>query len=651
MRKKKFEKELALAIAFSFCGSSVVPLMAHAQIAGNCKNEDQHWSMERRMCVDEDVCDTGFHYEQSLNKCVRNEYGGALVNESDKRMNIKHFSFGQATTLRTKGGFFANTGCDFVDAPWDASEKLSVCGNKGDSFDKAEKLAIERASKARELKISEVPIISDMTEGIDKITAEMIRDVGLANQTRWDSTDACSIPDPSVDGSGQPKTIKNAKNPTVVIIGDSSQSNGSQSYENGWKTGSYEYKGTKTAWPEVLRQRGYNIINRAVGGNTLEAEAARFDRDVLSLNPDVVIIGGGGNDCWDGDKGVPDSAYEAQQEMVRKCWERGIYVIIASYEPDWFLDGDLINQLTLRHDQNGTAYWDSESHEGYTKAQREKLKENWAEMREKSKSFAEENHIPYIDTYALIKDKTATVDSVHEDQAAYNDIADGVAKELDKVLPCQGLTEQQIWKKELNKLKELSNGDEETFISEFDKDFKNSHSVLEGGKYSFSLLPDGSFVTYRYTEDGKYTRTTFSNSSDDPEDPQYLISSVNTYKLGEPDKVDWEQVRKMEIVNSLGHGQAWASDSANLIYAGDGKYLKWTQDKDGTIISQGLLSMKKLPSELSTDDTKGFINSGFEEFSSSSHDISTSFGRFKNTIYQMIKKNVSTDNPILKLFA
>ena len=73
-----------------------------------------------------------------------------------------------------------------------------------------------------------------------------------------------------------------------------------------------------------------NVMVTAIGGENSESGAARFERDVLSLRPDVVTIDYGLND-----RGIGlDRARAAWTAMIEQCRERDIEVILLTPTPD-----------------------------------------------------------------------------------------------------------------------------------------------------------------------------------------------------------------------------------------------------------------------------------------------------------------------------
>lgn len=73
-----------------------------------------------------------------------------------------------------------------------------------------------------------------------------------------------------------------------------------------------------------------NVIVTAIGGENSESGAKRFERDVLSLRPEVVTIDYGLND-----RGIGlDRARAAWSSMIEKAREQGVEVILLTPTPD-----------------------------------------------------------------------------------------------------------------------------------------------------------------------------------------------------------------------------------------------------------------------------------------------------------------------------
>ncbi|MDN5301415.1 MAG: acyl-CoA thioesterase [Thermoanaerobacteraceae bacterium] len=77
------------------------------------------------------------------------------------------------------------------------------------------------------------------------------------------------------------------KNLKVVALGDSI-------------TQGYPFD-MEASWVYILKmEKGLDIVNKGINGDTLEGMLERFERDVISLLPGMVIIMGGTNDAFDG---------------------------------------------------------------------------------------------------------------------------------------------------------------------------------------------------------------------------------------------------------------------------------------------------------------------------------------------------------------
>lgn len=80
------------------------------------------------------------------------------------------------------------------------------------------------------------------------------------------------------------------------------------------------HQGLKKAFPYAV----VNVTVTAIGGEASEAGAARFDRDVLSLRPDVVTIDYALNDRYLG----LDKSKKAWTTMIEKAKKAGVKVIL-----------------------------------------------------------------------------------------------------------------------------------------------------------------------------------------------------------------------------------------------------------------------------------------------------------------------------------
>lgn len=79
---------------------------------------------------------------------------------------------------------------------------------------------------------------------------------------------------------------------------------------------------------------GYSVTNRGVGGEETQQVLARFDRDVIALKPDAVLIWGHINNIHRAKAGAmqaaKDRAVANTREMVAKARAQGITVILAT---------------------------------------------------------------------------------------------------------------------------------------------------------------------------------------------------------------------------------------------------------------------------------------------------------------------------------
>jgi acyl-CoA thioesterase-1 len=83
-------------------------------------------------------------------------------------------------------------------------------------------------------------------------------------------------------------------------------------------------------YPSRLGARiGREVINTGASGDTTAMALSRIERDVLSLDPKLVIVGLGGNDFL---QSVPLTTTEANlRTIVRRIQERGAMVILLGY--------------------------------------------------------------------------------------------------------------------------------------------------------------------------------------------------------------------------------------------------------------------------------------------------------------------------------
>lgn len=119
------------------------------------------------------------------------------------------------------------------------------------------------------------------------------------------------------------------------------------------------HRGLKERFPYAV----LNVIVTAIGGENSESGAARFERDVLSLRPDVVTIDYGLNDRRIG----LERAKAAWQTMIARAQAANVKVILLTPTPDVRANlhdpNDPLNrhaeQIRLLAKENGAALVDS----------------------------------------------------------------------------------------------------------------------------------------------------------------------------------------------------------------------------------------------------------------------------------------------------
>jgi len=74
---------------------------------------------------------------------------------------------------------------------------------------------------------------------------------------------------------------------------------------------------------------GCEVINKGVGGDTLAGGKKRYQRDVLDLNPDIVVIELGANDFWKAKRPLDELAADLEC-MVKAARRARAQVVIAS---------------------------------------------------------------------------------------------------------------------------------------------------------------------------------------------------------------------------------------------------------------------------------------------------------------------------------
>jgi lysophospholipase L1-like esterase len=89
---------------------------------------------------------------------------------------------------------------------------------------------------------------------------------------------------------------------------------------------------------------GVEVVNRGVGGDTLESGRRRFEREVLALRPQVLVIELGANDFHSGERSIEELRADLEH-MVRAAREASCKAIIAGvFGPQLDPEGHIIEK-------------------------------------------------------------------------------------------------------------------------------------------------------------------------------------------------------------------------------------------------------------------------------------------------------------------
>ena len=111
------------------------------------------------------------------------------------------------------------------------------------------------------------------------------------------------------------KESRRDRRPVLVCLGDSLTSCGGPG-------GHYSHWLAKLM-PDV------RVIDAGIGGDTLVGGRARFEKDVVAHNPDVLLIALGANDFWRNSRTVAQMGDDLTY-MAREARARGMRVVVAS---------------------------------------------------------------------------------------------------------------------------------------------------------------------------------------------------------------------------------------------------------------------------------------------------------------------------------
>jgi lysophospholipase L1-like esterase len=133
---------------------------------------------------------------------------------------------------------------------------------------------------------------------------------------------------------------RHGRTQTIVCIGDSLTACGGDG-------------GKYTDWLQKWLPEE-KIINKGISGDTLMGGRARFQKDVVDLKPDIVVIELGANDFWQQTRPI-DQLKADLQDMVVRAQTAGAKVVIASC----FGDRNLSTETQVEFSRGKFEYADS----------------------------------------------------------------------------------------------------------------------------------------------------------------------------------------------------------------------------------------------------------------------------------------------------
>ena len=163
---------------------------------------------------------------------------------------------------------------------------------------------------------------------------------------------------------------------------------------------------------------GYRMFNAGIGGNSAREAMARFERDVLSRAPDVVLIefGGNNNDPHRPERRVGDDEFRRHLRTFRDGLPKSCKVVAITFPPlkeEWHRRYLGVSEGAPKEVYPGNAGLDS---------QRQILRD-----------FARESGWPVVDLYEIMKDRHERLvlrDGVHLNPEGQKVFADAVRKVL-----------------------------------------------------------------------------------------------------------------------------------------------------------------------------------------------------------------------------
>ncbi|ACV61725.1 lipolytic protein G-D-S-L family [Desulfofarcimen acetoxidans DSM 771] len=170
---------------------------------------------------------------------------------------------------------------------------------------------------------------------------------------------------------------------------------------------------SQVSWVKLLADRlGVTMINKGVNGDTLSQMASRFERDVISCRPALVVILGGTNDAFMG--AASESVGSAIAYMVEQSFAAGICPALGL--PAAVTGEGILSEVSPE--------------ELYSVETELKIMRNWI------RNYAEENHLPLLDFYTPLLapggmgDPRYFVDGYHPNRAGYRELSFSIEKSL-----------------------------------------------------------------------------------------------------------------------------------------------------------------------------------------------------------------------------
>lgn len=157
-----------------------------------------------------------------------------------------------------------------------------------------------------------------------------------------------------------------------------------------------------------------HFFNAGVGGNSAREAMARYEKDVLAKEPDLIFLEFGGNnrDPWNEARRVDDEEFLSHLENFRAHLPAGCRVVVLTFPP-------LISQWHV-----------------YSKAcPGRDIDKDVEPQREIVRNFARENHFPLLDLHKLMfsrKEELLLPDGVHFNPAGHQFFAEKMYELLKK---------------------------------------------------------------------------------------------------------------------------------------------------------------------------------------------------------------------------